>query len=164
MKQHRIKMGILAGAACAAVALAPMAVASASLDKGKNPNSSLCVNLRSEASSSEKLGSSLIGAMESGNFATAKTALLNDMSKSQKEAGPAKAELSSSPSKVRAAFNTLISFDSQIKKAIQKSTSLEGLEKSFQTLGTNPKLVSSSKVLSAYITSECGSITKTPTT
>ncbi len=163
MKQHRIKMGFLAGAVGAAVALAPMAVASASLDKAKNPNSSLCVNLRSESSSSEKLGASLVAAMEGGNFATAKTALLNDMSKSAKEAGPAKAELSSSPAKVKAAFNQLISFDNQIKKTVQKSTSLLGLEKSFQTLGENPKLVSSSKVLAAYITTECGSIT-TPKT
>src|SRR5580658_972688 len=159
MAKRRITQGVGIGIIGLALALAPLTAAGAKSKpkhhstkhttttvksskgtKGSNPNSALCKDLKAEQSQSEKLGSTIEAAIESGNYNTAKTEMVNSINAGLKDASPALKLLDSAPSAVQSAMKGLISFDGQFKTAIENSTSLTGLESSFASLGENPKL------------------------
>jgi hypothetical protein len=132
--------------------------------KGSNPGSSLCTDLKSEESSSSKLGSTIAAAIESNNYPAAKQDMLNTLNSAEKDAGPALSKLSNAPSNVRNAMKTLISFYNTFKTTIENSTSFEGLTASLAALAKNPQLAADGTTVSNYVTSQCGSILPTTTT
>jgi hypothetical protein len=160
-----------------AIAVAPMATASASSHKAKhakhakhstskkgvNTGSALCTSLKSEESSSSKLGDAVSAAFESGNFATAKQDMLNSLNLGLKEVTPALAALRSAPANVQTAMKGLFKFEDDLKTAIENSTSMTSLESSFEALGKNPQLQANSTTVTNYITQQCGSLIPTTT-
>ena len=133
MKQRRALQGFLVALTGVALACAPMTVASAKSHKshktstsktGSNPGSALCTALRTEEGSSSKLGSSVESAIASGNFATAKQAMINVLNEGLKEEGPALNVLKSAPANVQAAMKGLFKFENSFKSAIENATSL----------------------------------------
>jgi hypothetical protein len=129
--------------------------------KGSNPGSALCKDLKSVESSNSKLGSTISGAIEAGNYAAAKQAMLSTLNVAAKQAGPALSKLSSAPTNVRNAMKTLISFYNTFKTAIENSTSLSVLENSLVQLSKNPQLAADGTTVSNYVTSQCGSLLPT---
>jgi hypothetical protein len=174
MRQRRALQGI--GIAVIGLALAaPMATASASPNKakspkhhttakkGQNPGSALCTSLKSEQSSSTKLGEAVSAAFESGSFARAKKDMVNALNLGLKEVSPALQALHSAPASVQSAMKALFKFEGNLKSAIENASSMTALESSFETLGKNPQLQANSLVVTNYITAQCGSLVTTTT-
>jgi len=180
MRQRRAMQGFSVVIIGLALAVAPMAAASASshkakhhkttksshksTKKGSNPGSSLCTSLKTEQSSTSKLGQAVSQAFESGNFTAAKQGMLNALALGLKEEAPAVAALRSAPANVQSAMKGLFKFEGSLKTAIENSTSLTTMESAFTTLGASPQLKANSATVTAYITAQCGSLVTTPTT
>ena len=124
--------------------------------KGSNPNSAMCQKVKTEQAGSSSVGLAIEKAMTSGNFAAAKQAMLNAYSSDAGNVQKALAVIKSAPSNVQAAFKNLLTFVQQIKTDIQNASSLQGLISSFQSLGTNQKLVADGTTISNWYTSVCG--------
>jgi hypothetical protein len=176
MRQRRALQGIGVAIIGVALACAPMTMASASghkakhppkhhatVKKGQNPGSALCTSLKSEQSSSTKLGEAVEAAFESGDFATAKKDMINALNLGLKEVAPALQALRSAPSNVQTAMRALFKFEGNLKSAIENSTSMTALESSFESLGKNPQLQANSTTVTNYITAQCGSLVTTTT-
>jgi hypothetical protein len=161
-KWQWISIGVLG----VAMALTPVSVAAASNHKPKHPSSShvngsapgsaMCKDVKNEQAGSNSAGTAIEKAIESGNFATAKQAMLNsynaDLSNVQKALGVIK----SAPANVQAAFKGLLGFVQKIKSDIQNASSEQGLITSFSSLGQNPQLVTDSTTIANWYTSVCG--------
>ena len=172
MRRHRSMVTILALAI--ALALAPASLASAkshhstkhkthktttttkpTTKEGLVPGGSVCTFLDDQAGSSH-IASAMESAIESGNFASAQSTLLNLFSLIAKDAPTAEAALKSAPANVQAAFKTMISFDAQFKTAIAGATSFAGLGMALASLGQNPALQSASTTVGNYASEKCG--------
>jgi hypothetical protein len=170
MRRHRTMVTILAVAL--ALVLAPASIASAGSSHGSKhktkthktkttaktglvPGGSVCTFLDNQAGSSH-LAATMESAIESGNFATAQSTLLNLFTEIAKDAPAAESALSSAPANVQAAFKTMISYDSQFKTAIASATSFAGLGMALASLGNNPTLQSASMTVGNYATAKCG--------
>jgi hypothetical protein len=167
VRQRSRWVGICAGVLGLTLALAPLTAASAKTTKtkGSSPNSAMCKTVKSEQGGSSAAGLAIEKAMTSGNFASAKQAMLNaynvDFSQVQKALGVIKG----APPKVQAAFKDLLSFVKQLRTAIQNSSSTTSLLAAFETLGKNPKLETDGTTISNWYTSVCGgTLTTTPST
>ena len=102
--------------------------------------------------------------MTSGNFASAKQAILKSTTSSQ-PGTKALGVIKGAPPNVQAAFKDLFSFVKQFRAAIQKSTSMTSLLSGFETLGKNPKLETDSTTISNWYTGICGgTLTTAPST
>ena len=163
MKQRRWLQGICIGMMGVALTLVPLSAASAhgkakhgASTKGSNPNSAMCQKVKTEQAGSSSVGLAIEKAMTSGNFAAAKQAMLNAYSSDAGNVQKALAVIKTAPSNVQAAFKNLLSFVQQIKTDIQNASSLQGLISSFQSLGTNQKLVADGTTISNWYTSVCG--------
>ena len=163
MKQRRWWQGICIGMMGVALTLAPLSAASAhgkakhgATTKGSNPNSAMCQKVKTEQAGSSSVGLAIEKAMTSGNFAAAKQAMLNAYNSDAGNVQKALAVIKSAPSNVQAAFKNLLTFVQQIKTDIQNASSLQGLISSFQSLGTNQKLVADGTTISNWYTSVCG--------
>ena len=165
MKQHRWWQGICIGLVGVALTLAPVSAASAhgkakhhsgASTKGSAPGSAMCQKVKTEQTGSSSVGDAIEKAMTSGNFAAAKQAMLNAYNADAGNVQKALAVIKSAPSNVQAAFKNLLSFVQQIKTDIQNASSLQGLVSSFESLGTNQKLVADGTTISNWYTSVCG--------
>jgi hypothetical protein len=123
--------------------------------QGLVPGGSVCTFLDDQAGSSH-IASAMEAAIQSGNFASAQSTLLNLFSLIAKDAPAAEAALQSAPANVQAAFKTMISFDAQFKTAIANATSFAGLGTALASLGENPSLRSASETVGTYATAKCG--------
>jgi len=119
------------------------------------PGGSVCTFLDDQAGSSH-IAAAMESAIESGNFASAQSTLLNLFSLIAKDAPAAEEALSSAPSNVQAAFKTMISYDAQFKTAIAGATSFAGLGQALASLGQNPALQAASTTVGDYATEKCG--------
>ena len=165
MRQRSRWVGIGAGVLGLTLALAPLTAASAKSTKGSAPQSAMCKTVKSEQSGSTAASSAIEKAMTSGNYAAAKTALLNSFSTDFNQVQKALGVIKGAPPKVQAAFKDLLSYVKQLRAAIQKSTSVTGLLASFETLAKNPKLESDGTTISNWYSSVCGgTLTTTPST
>jgi len=171
MRRHRSMVTMLALAFV--LALAPASLASAKSHhstkhkthkthkttkpaaQGLVPGGSVCTFLDDQAGSSH-IASAMESAIESGNFASAQSTLLNLFSLIAKDAPTAEAALKSAPANVQAAFKTMISFDAQFKTAIAGATSFAGLGMALASLGQNPALQSASTTVGNYASEKCG--------
>ncbi len=138
------------------MAILPAATASASLAK-----SSVCKAYKSEVSKESKATNALTKDLESGNWASIKTALLATF---KGEAGAEKqfaAYLNGASAKVKAAAAVVLKLDGTFKSVIQNSTSLTQYESGITAAESTPKVKAALAVLDAYTTKLCGSITST---
>jgi len=155
------------------LALAPMSVAGAShghrnhssgTTKGSAPNSAMCKDVKNEQSASSSVGSSISKAIESGNFATAKQAMLAAYDQDTANVQKALSVIHSAPAKVQAAFKNLLTFVQQVKNDIQNASSEQGLITSFEGLGKNPQLQTDGVTIADWYTSVCGGTVATTST
>ena len=155
------------------LALAPMSVAGAShghrnhssgTTKGSAPNSAMCKDVKNEQSASSSVGSSISKAIESGNFATAKQAMLAAYDQDTSNVQKALSVIHSAPANVQAAFRNLLSFVQQLKNDIQNASSEQGLITSFEGLGKNPQLQTDGVTIADWYTSVCGGTVATTST
>jgi hypothetical protein len=119
------------------------------------PGGSVCTFLDDQAGSSH-IASAMESAIESGNFSSAQSTLLNLFTLIAKDAPTAEAALSSAPANVQAAFKTMLSYDAQFKTAIANATSFAGLGMALASLGQNPALQAASTTVGNYATAKCG--------
>lgn len=175
MRQRRIVQGMGIGFLGLALALAPMSLASAGIAKSKshhhgtkskggtNPGSPFCKGLVNLEKSETGIGTNIEKSIESGNFSSAKTAIAAAFNQDLKQAGVAEALISNAPKNIQADFKTLLAGIKQIESTIESSSSLSGLESSFETLGENSKFDTAGTQLGDYVSTQCGNITGTPT-
>jgi hypothetical protein len=159
-------IGICAGVLGVTLALAPLTAASAKSHKtkGSAPGSALCKDVKTEQTSSSSTGSALEKAMTSGNFASAKQAMLNAYNADLNNVNKALGVIKSAPPKVQNAFKGLLSDEKQFRNDIQNASSLQGLIASFATLGKDPSLVTDGTTIANWFTSVCGGTPITTTT
>jgi hypothetical protein len=100
-------------------------------------------------------------AIQSGNWAAAKSALLASYSQVSQAEQLAISAISGAPSNVKAAGAVMIRFAGSEKSIIQKSTSATQFATSVEAAAQSPKVASAEKTLGAYFTSKCGAITPT---
>jgi uncharacterized protein YyaL (SSP411 family) len=155
LRRAGIGMGIVALGA--SMAFVPMASAGAS-------KPGWCSLDKAEAKVTAKSTAAMTKAIESGNWAAAKAALLASFSQETQAEQAAIASLASAPSNVRAAGNVLLKFVGTQKALIQKSTSATQFASSEEAAIQGPKFAGAEKTLSAYYVSKCGPIITTPTT
>jgi hypothetical protein len=166
---RRAWSGICIGIMGVALTLVPMSAASASNHKPKHttgsaPNSTLCKDVKSEQTGSSSVGVAIERAIESGNFATAKQAMLSAYNTDLNSVNKALGVIKTAPANVQAAFKDLLKFVQQIKTDIQNASSEQGLLTSFESLGKNPKLASDGATISNWFISKCGGTPVTTTT
>ena len=173
MNQRRWWQGICIGLVGVALTLAPMSAASAhskqkhhssSSTKGSAPNSAMCQKVKTEQTGSSSVSLAIEKAMESGNFAAAKQAMLSAYSTDAANVQKALAVIKTAPSNVQSAFKNLLTFVQQIKTDIQNASSLQGLVTSFESLGQNQQLVTDGTTIANWYTSVCGGSLITTTT
>ncbi|MGA2472128.1 MAG: hypothetical protein ABSG39_01360 [Acidimicrobiales bacterium] len=173
MNQRRWWQGICIGLVGVALTLAPMTAASAhgkskhhssSSTKGSAPNSAMCQKVKTEQTGSSSVGVAIEKAMESGNFAAAKQAMLSAYSTDAANVQKALAVIKTAPSNVQSAFKNLLTFVQQIKTDIQNASSLQGLITSFESLGKNQQLVTDGTTIANWYTGVCGGSLITATT
>jgi hypothetical protein len=170
MRHRRTWLGLCIGVMGVALTLTPMSAASAhsnhkskhhttkhSNSKGSNPGSSMCQDIKSEENGNAQVGLNVEKAIESGNFATAKQALLNSYGADVSSVNKALSVIKSAPSNVQTAFKNLLSYVQQIKTDIENASSLQGLIASFETLGQNTQIATDGTTISTWATSVCGS-------
>jgi len=167
VKQRRTWQGICIGMMGVALTLAPMSAASAhskpkhhsgtsASTKGSAPNSAMCQKVKTEQTGSSSVGLAIERAMESGNFAQAKAAMLSAYNTDAGNVQKALAVIRTAPSNVQSAFKNLLTFVQQIKTDIQNASSLQGLVTSFESLGKNQQLVTDGTTIANWYTSVCG--------
>jgi len=115
-----------------------------------------CSAVSHEQSQETSLESGLASAFESGNFATIKTAILNEFTLLTGDISKAESYLSGAPANVRAAFATVAKAYTNLKTQIQASTTLPQLEAAFTSLGQNSQLEAAGMVLANYFDARCG--------
>ncbi|MGA2932810.1 MAG: hypothetical protein ABSE98_12075 [Acidimicrobiales bacterium] len=173
MNQRRWWQGICIGLVGVALTLAPMSAASAhskqkhhssSSTKGSAPNSAMCQKVKTEQTGSSSVSLAIEKAMESGNFAAAKQAMLSAYSTDAANVQKALAVIKTAPSNVQSAFKNLLTFVQQIKTDIQNASSLQGLITSFESLGKNQQLVTDGTTIANWYTGVCGGSLITATT
>ena len=122
MRHRRTWLGLCIGVIGVALTLAPMSAASAhskqkpkhhttkhsNSKKGSNPGSSMCQDIKSEENGNSQVGVDVEKAIESGNFATAKQALLNSYGADVSSVNKALSVIKSAPANVQAAFKNLL--------------------------------------------------------
>jgi hypothetical protein len=170
VRHRRIGQGITVCVIGAGLALTPLAAASASSKNHKpsrnhsTPTSTVCKDVKAEQSSQSSVGLSIEKAIASGNFATAKQAMLNaydgDLNNVQKALGV----LKQAPANVQAAFKNLLTYVQQIKSDIQNANSEQQLVTSFETLGKDTRLETDGTTIANWVASKCGGSVVTTTT
>jgi flagellum-specific peptidoglycan hydrolase FlgJ len=173
--KHRSKwQGICVGVLGVALTLAPVSMAAASSNKGKHhsntstkgsaPGSAMCKDVKNEQTGSSTADGSFEKAIESGNFAAAKQAMLNAFAADQTNVQKALSVIKTAPANVQAAFKNLLTFVQQIKTDIQNASNEQDLITSFSSLGKDPKLATDAATISNWYTGVCGGTLVTPTT
>ena len=142
MQQRSKWVGICSGVLGLTLALAPLTTASAKTHKpkhhstkGSNPKAAMCTDVKNEETGSSSVGSSLEKAIASGNFASAKQAMLNAYNADLANVNKALGVLKTAPPNVQAAFKNLLSFEKTFRNDIQNASSEQALIASFATLG-----------------------------
>jgi hypothetical protein len=147
----------------AGLALAPLTAAGAS-KKHHNPSpSAVCTDVKSEQQSSSSVGLSIERAIQSGNFATAKQAMLRAYNADLNNVRKAYGVIKTAPANVQAAFKDILTFAQQIKTAIQNANSEQQLLVSFESLDKNPKLATDGTTIANWFVSNCGGSAATTT-
>jgi hypothetical protein len=164
---RRARQGIAVGVMGAGLALAPLTAASATKHSPPHHNpstSTVCGDVRAEQQSSSSVGLSIERALESGNFAAAKQAMLSAYNLDLSNVAKANGVIKQAPANVQTAFKDLLGFVKQVKADIQSANSEQQLLASFETLGKDPKLATDGTTISSWFSSKCGGSVTTTTT
>lgn len=164
MTQHSKWLGIVTGVLGLVLTLAPMTAASASSHKsrhhsntkGSAPNSTVCKDVKNEESKTSSTGSAIEKAVTSGNFATAKQAMLNAYDADLSDVNKALGVIKTAPAKVQSAFKNLLSYEKQFKTAIENAQSEQALIASFATLGKDTQIETDGTTIANWYTGLCG--------
>jgi ABC-type transport system involved in cytochrome c biogenesis permease component len=124
----------------------------------------MCLDVKTEQSSSSSTGTAIEKAMTSGNFAAAKQAMLSAYNADLANVNKALAVIKTAPANVQAAFKALLSYETQFRNDIQSAQSEQALLASFETLGKNTSLVTDGTTIANWYTSVCGGTPITATT
>ncbi len=157
--------GVVGIAITLTAVLGPSASAWASGAKrpsGSHSKSALCTAAKNQTASTTKEGQAVAKAIEAGNWPAAQKQLLAAIGSAAGLEQKALGYLSSAPSNVRAAEQTVLKLVTTEKSIIKNSTSLAQFESSLSAAAQNPKLLSAEKTLASYFGTQCG--TTTPTT
>ncbi len=162
MERRAIGHGI-AGVVGIAVTLTAVLgpTASAWASGGKHSNSALCTAAKHQTASASKQGEAIAKAVEAGNWPAAQKQLLATFNSDAALERRALGYLSSAPSNVRAAEQTVLKLVTTEESIIKSSTSFTQFESSLTTAAESPKLVSAEKTLSSYFGNQCGITTPT---
>jgi hypothetical protein len=175
MMRRRAQMALGVAVIGTALALGPVAPAWAGLHKsnthgkshkakpsgGSNTGGSFCQLEKSVLSAENStLENDATNALVAGKWSVAQKDLLTIEKQSGKIEAEFIAALSSAPANVKAAAATLVKFVPAEEKALQDSTSASSFEAAEQA-AEGPSFQSAAKVLAAYDTSQCGSLTPT---
>lgn len=147
------------GAACALAPVAPAAAASGGLrhsTAGSPSTHAACHDVQKEETGAQTVGLSVERALESGNFASAKQALLTAYGADEGNVSRALHAVRNAPPGVRSAFTYLLGFVGQIHGDIARASSLQELVRSFEKQGRNPRLVADGTVIEHWYESVCG--------
>jgi hypothetical protein len=139
------------------VAVLPAATGSATVAR-----SSICQAYKSAEAQQAKANTALSKDATSGNWTLIQKDLLASL---KKEAGAEKAfaaYLNGASAKVKSAAAVVLKLDGSFKTMAQHSTSLTQFETGITTAESTPKVTAALKVLGAYSTKRCGTITATP--
>jgi hypothetical protein len=157
----KMRHGTMALGLVAASLTAALPAAAASTGKGSHPNSALCKTYVAETKVAEKGAGALEKDMESGHYGKYKSALLASYRQGVKAEQVVQNALHGAPANVQKAATTSLAFAGTEKKIIEASTSLASLQKAFEKAAAAPKLAAAEKVLSSYITAQCGNLSPT---
>ena len=124
----------------------------------------MCLDVKTEQSSTSSTGSAIEKAMTSGDFATAKQAMLSAYDADLANVNKALAVIKTAPANVQTAFKGLLSFETQFRNDIQNAQSEQALLASFETLGKNTSIETDGLTISNWYTSVCGGTPITTTT
>jgi len=150
---NKLKVGIGVAAAGLALSLIPAVAAGASVDKSTNP---LCQTNKSVSNTEAKQSAAVTKAMQAGNWPAAKKALLTSISYSLTQEKNAMKLLSSAPSNVQSAANTVFNYySSTAEKAVSTSNSLSQYEAK-ASVAVGPKEKKAESILTAYSNKICG--------
>lgn len=168
---NRLRIGLGIATIATGLALVPaIAPASATVSRVSAVSSvrasALCGAYKNEGSSLAKTqGSAIAKAAASGNWSAVQKAFLSSFGSATNALKQLNSTLGGAPSNVKSAVNTFITFEGQIKSAVQSSTSFAQFGAKIEAVSTNPKLQAAEKTLNAYGQKLCpGSVPKTPTT
>jgi hypothetical protein len=175
MAQRSKWFGVGTGVLGLALALAPLTAASATTHKSKHhpsskhtkgsaPNSAVCKDVKAEQSSSSSTGSAIERAAASGNFASAKAAMLAAYNADLANVNKALGVIKTAPANVQSAFKNLLSYEKQFRDDIQNASSEQALIASFATLGKDTKIETDGLTIANWYTSLCGGTAITTTT
>jgi len=162
MERRAIGHGI-AGVVGIAVTLTAVLgpTASAWASGAKHSKSALCTAAKHQTASATKQGEAIAKAVEAGNWPAAQKQLLATFNSDAALERRALGYLSSAPSNVRAAEQTVLKLATTEESIIKSSTSFTQFESSLTTAAESPKLVSAEKTLSSYFGNQCGITTPT---
>ena len=152
---RRMGLGIGILAVGTAMALVPLAPQAAWAKPG------YCTQYGKANKAETKSETAIVSAIESGNWAAAKKALLSSVSSESGAEKAAIAQLHSAPSNVQRAGTKLLKFVSTEVKIIKTSTSATQFETSEESLAQSPTFTAATGVLANYFDAKCGI---TPTT
>jgi hypothetical protein len=156
VQRAKVGMAVMATGLALVLALAvvPAVTASATI-----ATSSICKAYKSEVAKSTKGTASLTKSMESGNWPVIQKKLLSIFNGEASSEKAFASVLSGASAKVKAAVTVSLSLVSKFKSIIEKATSLAQFESGITAAESSPKIKGAEKVLDAYTTKLCGSIT-----
>ena len=155
------RIGALGLVAALAIGIAPATAASAKT--GVNRNSAFCKQLISQESVSEKYATKVENEVEANNLAAAKGTILSEFNLATKDVTAALAS-GGVPSNITSALKYFLSVYNKEKSGIQVAGSLKALETALTSLTKGSKFTSASKLVTAYVSMQCGSLTPPTTT
>jgi hypothetical protein len=164
MQTRRATLGLTfaALALTTTVALSAPAVAGASVAAAKkptNPNSPFCQFGKKEIKSTSAIETKEETALESGNWATAQKLILSTFTPLNAIIKADGAALNDVPSKVKAAIQVSLKAIPAEENVVRTSTSVSGFTTAVQTLFNTKKFQAAAKIVDAYQTATCGSLT-----
>jgi hypothetical protein len=154
-------LSVAAMAMATTVSLAAPSVAQAAVaaSKGTNPSSPFCQFGKKEAKSTAAIESKEETALEAGNWATAQKLILSTFGPLNSLIKNDGAALGHVPSKVKAAIEVSLKAIPAEEKVVHNSTSVSQFESSVTKLFNTKKFEAAAKVVNAYQTKTCGSLT-----
>jgi hypothetical protein len=137
-----------------ALAVMPAATASASIE-----SSSICKVYKSEVAQSTKTSTKEAKLMESGNWKGIQKYLLSTFKTEAVTEKEFASVLNGASAQVKAAAQVSLGMVAKFKTVVQNSTSLTQFETGITAAESTPKVTAALKVLDAFTTKLCGTVT-----
>jgi hypothetical protein len=164
MRRSRVLVRASALLLGAAVVLTPLNAASAKTKSptGINAGSAFCKLLRSQEGVGQRYANKIETAFSSGSLTKAKTAVDAEFNFGAQYVGKALAA-GKVPGPIESALKYFLKLYQQEKSSIQHATNLTALESSLSSLSRSPKFTAENQTITAYVSTQCGSLTTAST-